>query len=366
MRDGRKNINSEDFKKLATLAEKIAFILQYAILAPSTHNSQPWLFKIKPGSNSSIVATGDIGKAGRGLLPGKPDSIEIYSDPVVQIKEADPKGRDLYISLGCAIENMAIAAKYLGIFKNLVYRIGEAPTLIAEIFLEDKGTKNESYQRIFEVIPKRVNARGLFTPVTIPPGTFQNLTTISKEYGDGKLTLHFITDKEDTKKIAELTAEGLKIAYKSPSFRKEMSQWIHNSLTRKKDGIPGYSLKMPFLISFIFPYLVRMFDIGKKLASLNYISLSSAPTIAIITSKDETREEWLETGRLAERLMLEVQSRGLQTSIFVASLEVGDLYKEVQKILGTTDIPNFLCAIGKIKGNFRTTPRHSVEEKLIK
>lgn len=324
------------------LQKDIYTILSYAILAPSTHNSQPWLFKIKS------------------------DSIEIYSDPAIQIKEADPKGRDLYISLGCAIENMAMAAKYLGIFKNLIYRVGEMPNLVAELFFEDKRIKNESYRSIFDTIPKRVNARGLFTPMAVPPDVFQKFTAISKEYGNGKLTLHFITGKEDIKKIAKLTAEGLKIAYKSSSFRKEMSQWVRNSLTRKKDGIPGYSLRMPFLISFIFPYLVRMFDIGKKLGFLNYISLASAPAIAIITSRGETREDWLDTGRLAERLMLEAQSRGMHTSIFVASLEVGDLYKEVQKVLGTTDTPNFLCAIGKIKGKFRHTPRHSVEEKLIK
>lgn len=321
---------------------QIKSILKYGILAPSTHNSQPWLFKIKEGS------------------------VEIYSDPAIQIKEADPKGRDLYISLGCAIENMVIAAKYFGILRKLIYRVGETPNLVAEIFLDDAGIRDDSYQRVFESIPKRVNARGLFTTATIPPGTLQELTAISKEYGDGKLALRFIINKEGIEHIAKLTAEGLKIAYRNVSFRKEMSQWVRNSLTRKKDGIPGHSLKMPFLISFIFPYLVRMFDIGKKLGFLNYISLASAPATAIITSRGETKEEWLDTGRLAERLMLEAQSRGLQTSIFVASLEVGDLYKEVQKILGTTDIPNFLCAIGKIKGNFRATPRHGVEEKLIK
>lgn len=342
MEDDRKNIINEDFRKLAALPEKIAFILQYAVLAPSTHNSQPWLFKV----------TGN--------------SVEIYSDPAIQIKEADPKGRDLYISLGCAVENIVIAAKFFGVFKNLVYRVGEAPNLVAEIFFEKTGIENKSYRNIFEAIPRRVNARGIFTAAVIPPDIFSRFSSITKESGSDNLEIHFITEKQEIQRIAELTAEGLKTAYKSVSFRKEMSQWVHNSLTRKKDGIPGYSLRMPFLISFIFPYLVRMFDIGKKLGVLNYLSLASAPAIAIITSKGETKEDWLDTGRLAERLMLEVQSKGLQTSIFVASLEVGELYKEVQKVLGTADIPNFLCAMGKINGNFRPTPRHSVEEKLIK
>lgn len=321
---------------------QIESLLRYAILSPSTHNSQPWLFKIRE------------------------KSVEIYSDPKIQIKEADPKGRDLYISLGCAIENIIIAAKYFGVFKSLSYRVGEFPNLVAEFFFHEAGTENGKYKSIFEAIPKRVNARGIFARTAIPPIIFQELSSLANEYGIGKLEIHFITQKQDIKRLASLTAEGLKTAYHSASFRKEMSGWIHNNLTRKKDGIPGYSLKMPFLISFVFPYLVRMFDIGKMLAKLNYASLVSAPAIAVITSSGETKEEWLETGRLAERLMLEIQSRGLQTSIFVAALEMGELYKEVQKVLGTTNIPNFLCAVGKIEGKFRPTPRHSVEEKLIR
>lgn len=319
----------------------IKCILRYGILAPSTHNSQPWLFRIKE------------------------NSVEIYSNSLIHIKEADPKGRDLYISLGCVIENIVIAARYFGMFKNIAYRIGELPGLVAEIFFIESGAKNLMYQDIFETIVTRVTARGMFTSAEIPPRIFEDLSTLSNEYGEGGLEMRCITQKKEIERIASLTAEGLKIAYRSKSFRKEMSQWVHNSFTRKKDGIPGYSLKIPFIVSFIFPYLVRIFDIGKKLAHLNYISLASAPAIVVLSSSVETKERWLETGRLAERLMLELQSKGFQTSIFVASIEMGELYKEVQKVLGTTAIPNFLCAVGKIGGSFRPTPRYSVEEKLI-
>ena len=47
------------------------FLLRYGVLAPSTHNSQPWLFRIRGGR------------------------LSIYNDPKVEIKKADPEGRDL-------------------------------------------------------------------------------------------------------------------------------------------------------------------------------------------------------------------------------------------------------------------------------
>ncbi len=61
-------------------------IIKYAAKAPSGHNTQPWKFKIE---NDSISVLPDFT---RGL-------------PVV-----DSDNHALYISLGCALENMLIAA----------------------------------------------------------------------------------------------------------------------------------------------------------------------------------------------------------------------------------------------------------------
>jgi nitroreductase len=40
-----------DFPIAGTPAEQLRFLLHYAVLAPSGHNSQPWLFKIDAGAS---------------------------------------------------------------------------------------------------------------------------------------------------------------------------------------------------------------------------------------------------------------------------------------------------------------------------
>ena len=40
------NIAENQFPKEGTRNEQLKFLLNYAILAPSSHNTQPWLFKI--------------------------------------------------------------------------------------------------------------------------------------------------------------------------------------------------------------------------------------------------------------------------------------------------------------------------------
>ena len=63
--------------------------------------------------------------------------------------------------------------------------------------------------------------------------------------------------------------------------------------------------------------------------------------------------------------MLESYNRGLRTSIFVASIEIDDLYKEIQKLLGLKDRPQFVFCIGYMKLNQKYTPRLPLQDKLL-
>ncbi len=330
------DIKREAFPNQGSLTDKIKFVLGYAILAPSTHNSQPWLFKIE----------GSICK--------------IYYDKELKIPEADPISRDLYISMGCMIENIAISANYFGIFKDLKYVLQD--NFIAEVYFQESGEGNKDLEYLINAIPKRVNARGIFEPTPLS-GSIQAETMSLKK--DGRINPHYITDRDTIKNLSALTGFGLRFAYKSPSFRKEMSGWMHNSLTNKKTGLPGYSLRMPLLLSFIIPTLVRFFDISPLLAKLNYKSMSSAPFIFVLTSAESSPSIWLEVGRLAERYMLHLNSQDIKTSIFVASIEMGDIYKKVQGVLGTSLTPQFIFCAGYMKNVQPHSPRENLESKLI-
>lgn len=337
-----REINKNLFFEQKNLKDKIKFLLRYAILAPSTHNSQPWLFKIEN------------------------NSCKIYIDSSVHIKEADPLSRDLYISLGCLLENLIIGAKYFNVYNKVVYGLGGKDDAVVEVFFRDNSDKiniDENSEKILDAILKRFNARGAFEKEKISDGILKRLNALN-DFND--LKVDFISDGGKIEKLAELTAEGLKIAYANQDFRKEMSRWINNNFSKKLIGIPGYSLRMPALISFIFPTLIRLFNIGEKLGWLNYKSMVSAPLVCLISAKENSPLFWLQTGRLAERLMLEFNSLGIKTSVFVASLEMGELYKEVQKIIGIDYIPQFLFCAGYM--NFipkKMTLRVAVENKII-
>lgn len=337
-----RDIRSEEFFMLKNIAEKIKFLLRYAILAPSTHNSQPWIFKIE---NSSC---------------------KIYADSKkYTIIEADPIKRDLYISLGTCIENLIIAAQYFGVYKNIIYSSG-TDNEISEVFFDFNMLKtNNNYKPLLDAITHRVNKRGIFESRSIDKSIIEKIKKISVDHltNDG-IYLHTINEKEKIEKLAGLTRDGLEKAYERNSFRSEMSKWINNSFSGRKHGIPGYSLRMPALLSIIFPFIVKYFNIGKKLGQLNYVSFNSAPLVCLISSHKESPQIWLKIGQLAERLMLELNTQGLKTSIFVASIEMG-FGKEVQNLIGVNNLPQFIFVSGYMSGHQKPTLRYSVEEKLV-
>ena len=67
---------------VATVLRRAA---ERAVLAPSVHNTQPWTFVLRR------------------------DSLEIHADPSRQLTVLDPRGRQLMISLGCALFHARVA-----------------------------------------------------------------------------------------------------------------------------------------------------------------------------------------------------------------------------------------------------------------
>jgi len=84
------NIKEDHFKTKRSMEDKLKFILRYAILAPSGYNSQPWKFRI----NENMVY--------------------IYADFKKKRGVIDPSNREIYISVGAALENLLISAKHFG------------------------------------------------------------------------------------------------------------------------------------------------------------------------------------------------------------------------------------------------------------
>jgi hypothetical protein len=91
------SIEGREFPSAADPAEQAAFLVGYAILAPSTKNTQPWRFQVDGGE------------------------VGIWRDTSRWLRVADRDQRELHISLGCALENLLVAAEHFGLSHEVTY-----------------------------------------------------------------------------------------------------------------------------------------------------------------------------------------------------------------------------------------------------
>jgi hypothetical protein len=123
-------------------------LVQAGILAANAHNAQAWRFAVSPRR------------------------IEVYDDTRRGLGTVDPYRREIHLSTGCAIENIALAASAAGYHPTVTLAPTGHPTLLATVDLAPGGSTNSL---LYQAIPHRHTDRGAYQsgrnlPADIPAG----------------------------------------------------------------------------------------------------------------------------------------------------------------------------------------------------
>jgi hypothetical protein len=178
----------------STMEEKIAYLLRYAILAPSSHNSQPWLF--------SVVR----------------NTVELRPDLRRCLREADPDSRELHISLGCALEKLLIAAERFGFGHEIVYPAdSRTGTPAASVTLLAEGTPSTCRPaELFETITSRATNRGRYARRPVRADAAAQLRECAVDNGVG---LFLTDDPEIRRQVRELVVRADRQLFSNAAWR---------------------------------------------------------------------------------------------------------------------------------------------------
>jgi hypothetical protein len=176
-----------------------------------------------------------------------------------------------------------------------------------------------------------------------------------------------ILNKKQVLKTGELAEKAVSNIYSKKDFRYEFSKYINPNYSGRKTGIHGYSLNIPLVVSILLSFAMKYLNLGPILSKLNLKSVSSAPN-AFLFSGPDTKETYIYIGMIAEKLMLYLQSGGLDTSIFTAMIEDSVQHVELEKVAQTTKRSQFFFCVGYLPENVcrKTTVRKNIKEFLIK
>ncbi|RKU05270.1 nitroreductase [Burkholderia sp. Nafp2/4-1b] len=297
-------------------------LLGYAVLAPSSHNSQPWRFLVN-GTTISVCAD------------------RIRALPVV-----DPFDRELIISCGAALLNLRVALNHAGLAHTISTFPSEVdPDLLALVRICDDGYSDASLGELFDAIPERVTTRAPFESTAVPDAIQQSLIAAGVAEGADVACVDSITHRA---RVAELVAEADRQQFADPRFRRELASWIDPR--RHVDGMPAFAAGVPALLDFAAPVVttaVRTFDLGNGLAALHHQLVGASPLVICIATVRDDREAWLAAGQALERILLVATRVGYTASYLNQPIETAGLRAHLCHMLGLRGEPQLLLRVGR-------------------
>jgi nitroreductase len=334
-------------------------VVRAAILAASPHNTQPWLFKVTDSS------------------------IEMYIDTKRNVGALDPYLREEHIGMGCALENLMLAAAANGYQTKVTLFPGQLgpipadpkPELLAHIDLAP-GRHEES--ELYAAIPHRHTNRAAYNLQKVIPTAY--LDTLGRLAGDqADVKIFLFTAETDRKKIVEISSAANSEIYSDPNVDAGSDRWIRinwGEVQEFRDGLTLDAFGMPPIATAIAKMMpLRMLKWAASRGAMNGYSqlMLSAPLIGIIAVHDRyDREHCLGAGRIWQRAHLLATARGLAGRPCNEAVEMIDYEKAMGKparrasllgeLLGdATWQPTFVFYMGYPTLTARSSPRRSLE-----
>ncbi|WP_290648941.1 Tat pathway signal protein [Aquisalimonas sp.] len=303
---------------LSSAARDHANLVRYATLAASSHNTQPWKFKVESGR------------------------IVILPDLTRRCPEVDPDDHHLYGSLGCAGENLLVAAQAAGLKGHFSYDASESSVQV------DLEKTAPSRSTLFEAIPNRQCSRAEYDGTALSAEQLRLLEEAGR--GNG-VSLMLLTDSKQKEQVAEYVAAGNTAQFSDPRWAAEMRKWIRfnaRDAVRTRDGLYGAVLGIPNVPGWLGKLLMRVAGSAKRQNRKDITHIRSSGALAVIFSEADDQRHWIEAGRSYERLALQAAALQLRTAFINQPVEVLPLRAQLATFLGIGNRrPDLIVRIGR-------------------
>jgi len=324
-------VSERDFPGTSSIETQLRFLLRYAILAPSTKNSQPWAFSVK-GNRIHLLA--DLSR----------------TQPV-----ADPNRRELYISLGCALENLLVAAEHFGFRHGISYFPEQGHSeLVATVIFGPGGVPSHARAgATLSAILQRHNDNSVFRTAPVPEQLRLRLLACCVE---PDLKVYLTDDCHFRRWIDALTLEADRVEFANPEFRRELAYWIGQ-------GVFG----APPIVARLERMAISRLDLGEPVANQDHAIVESAALIGLVSAAGDSHLIHVRAGQLFERLWLTATAMGVSIHPMSQTMRRPQLRAAVGELLPSAGwTPQHVFRVGfSSRENNHHTPRRPVEDVVI-
>lgn len=333
-------VTPEGFAACESPRDRLAYLVTYAVLAPSGHNTQPWRFRLAADT-----------------------TLELRADRSRRLPVVDPDDRALVISCGAALANLRLAAAALGV-RLAVETLPDAgeDDLLARIRVLGDAVPAEDGRDILQALVGRRTTRRPFAPEPLPAASLARASEAAADAGAARL--HWVSEPARKHALGLLVAEGDRTQMADPAFRRELADWVHSRRAASRDGLSGAAFGMPDLLSFAGALVIRTFDLGDGQAARDLALADASPALAVLTTPGDAPRDWMAAGEAMERALISLARAGLAYSYLNQPIEVATLRPRLAEALGTGEMPQILIRAGRALAAVPPAIRRPVREVL--
>lgn len=294
-------------------------LVRCATLAPSSHNTQCWQF----------VAAGQ--------------SVSILPDLARRCPAVDPDDHHLFVSLGCAAENLAHAALAHGLAALVRLDTSDGGRVVINL----EATR-AVVSPLYAAMATRQCTRG---PFDSQPLTLAELQLLEKAgTGDG-VRVVMLTARPAIESVLALVTQGNTAQLADAAFVAELKSWIRFNAADAVatgdglySGLSGNPSLPQWLGGRLFELFLRPGSDNDKYAS----QTRSSAGLAIFISNANDKVHWVEAGRCYQRFALQAAALGIRNAMLNQAVEVPALRGELANFLGTpNDRPDLVVRFGR-------------------
>jgi hypothetical protein len=293
-------------------------LVRYATLAPSSHNTQCWKFRLGAGS------------------------IEILPDLSRRCPAVDPDDHHLFVSLGCAAENLTQAALAHGLKGEVAL---DAAREVVQVRLEPTTALASP---LFQAIPERQCTRGEYDA---RPLTNDELALLERAGSSDRVRLLLLTEKNAIEKVLEYVVRGNSAQMNDPAFVSELKAWLRFSgsdAVRLGDGLSAASSGNPSVPAWLGNLMFGLFFTPKAENDKYARHLRSSAGVGVFVGQVADKAHWVEVGRAYERFALQAAALGVRNAFVNQPVEVASLRPQFATALGLGALrPDLVVRFGR-------------------
>jgi len=266
-------------------------LVRAAILAANPHNTQPWLFHVTQSH------------------------IDVYADTRRRIGTIDPYLREMYIGVGCALENLLIAAEAGGYRPSVVLTPDASnPAHAASIELV---AATPAPSELYRAIPMRHTNRGRYdTDRPIPPELLRRLAALSDD--SPEVRIFWFSDPASRSRLGNLIVEAAQAIVADKQQAGDSAKWFRGdwaAIESHRDGITLDAQSLPPLVNAIAKVLPEPAQetadrMWLQATRETHVGTAGAFGVLAVRDRDSTAQR-ITAGRSWERMHLWATTQGL-------------------------------------------------------